>query len=81
MRRVSHSVSHLQVYTSIFDTLRHGESLTTPLASEANKVKFKKEAQIFAARDSKRAVRESGMYHANELEAIDGDEKHGNQVL
>ena len=54
----------------------------TPLpASEANKVKFKKEAQLYAARDAKRSVRESGLYENNELEAIDADEKHGAKVI
>ncbi|ORX35469.1 hypothetical protein BD324DRAFT_101146 [Kockovaella imperatae] len=52
-----------------------------PFTSEAQKIKFKKEAQLYAARDAKRAVRDSGLYEVNELEPIDGDKKHGSKML
>lgn len=47
------------------------------VASDSDKARFIKNAQKNAVRDSKRAVRESGMYEPAELDAIDDDERHG----
>ncbi|KIR67603.1 hypothetical protein I312_102200 [Cryptococcus bacillisporus CA1280] len=51
-----------------------------PFASDKNKAKFIEAAQANAVRDAKRAVRESGLYNAHELEPIDRDEKHAAQI-
>ena len=51
------------------------------LASDADATKFKTEAQAHAARDAKRALRESGYFEQNELDAIEEDEKVGHQVV
>ncbi|WVN85636.1 uncharacterized protein L203_100785 [Cryptococcus depauperatus CBS 7841] len=53
----------------------------TCIASEKDKAKFVALAQADAARDAKRAVRESGMYEAHELESIEREEKHGSKVF
>ncbi|WVO13396.1 hypothetical protein L204_101011 [Cryptococcus depauperatus] len=47
----------------------------------SDKAKFVALAQADAARDAKRAVRESGMYEAHELESIEREEKHGSKVF
>ncbi|ORY20512.1 hypothetical protein BCR39DRAFT_83783 [Naematelia encephala] len=57
------------------------EEKNLPFSSEVSKKKFKAEAQLYAARDSKRALRESSFYGGSELDPIDNDEKYGNKVM
>nr|ODN93302.1 hypothetical protein L203_00573 [Cryptococcus depauperatus CBS 7841]ODO02326.1 hypothetical protein L204_01059 [Cryptococcus depauperatus CBS 7855] len=57
------------------------EERKLPFTSEKDKAKFVALAQADAARDAKRAVRESGMYEAHELESIEREEKHGSKVF
>ncbi|OWZ54759.1 hypothetical protein C356_01687 [Cryptococcus neoformans c45] len=52
-----------------------------PFTSEKDKAKFISAAQVDAVRDAKRAIRESGLYNAHELEAVDRDEKHASQII
>ncbi|ORX35470.1 hypothetical protein BD324DRAFT_632972 [Kockovaella imperatae] len=51
-----------------------------PFTSEADKHKFIAEAQHTASRDSKRTLRESGIFDQNELDPIDNDEKHAAKI-
>jgi hypothetical protein len=50
------------------------------VASDANATKFKTEAQAYAVRDAKRALRESGYFEQHELDPIEEDEKVGHQI-
>ncbi|WWC87972.1 uncharacterized protein L201_002874 [Kwoniella dendrophila CBS 6074] len=57
------------------------EEKRLPFTSESEKVKFIKTAQKHAAADAKRAVRESGIYGAHELEPLDSDEKIAAKIM
>ncbi|KAI9634542.1 uncharacterized protein MKK02DRAFT_38071 [Dioszegia hungarica] len=51
-----------------------------PFSSTSEKTRFIADAQREAIRDSKRALRESGLYEERELEKIDKDEMHGHLI-
>ncbi|WVQ85496.1 hypothetical protein IAT38_007661 [Cryptococcus sp. DSM 104549] len=57
------------------------EEKKLPFTSDKDKAKFIAAAQQDAVRDAKRAVRESGLYEAHELESIEADEKHGAKIF
>ncbi|KAK4686931.1 hypothetical protein P7C73_g3179, partial [Tremellales sp. Uapishka_1] len=52
-----------------------------PFTSDANKKEFQARAQKNAIMDSKRALRESGLYQGPELEPLDLDEKSGQKIM